>query len=128
MAPGCLHACCPPQPLQPPPLSPLSLPPRRPSLPPPPSQTLLWREVVVMTRNPADVAGRTLTFSWVALFVGLVYFDLPNGRVGNDGGLDGSDAGTAMQLRLNTLFNNTAFFMLMPYVSVSLFTSDRRYL
>ncbi|KAG1673764.1 hypothetical protein FOA52_002333 [Chlamydomonas sp. UWO 241] len=89
--------------------------------------TLLWREVVVMTRNPADVAGRTLTFSWVALFVGLVYFNLPNGRLGDDGGLDGSDAGTAMQLRLNTLFNNTAFFMLMPYVSMSLFTSDRRY-
>lgn len=27
--------------------------------------TLLWRELLSMTRNPYDVAGRTLTFCWV---------------------------------------------------------------
>jgi len=37
----------------------------------------LGRELLAVTRNPADVAGRTLTFSWVALLMGLLYFNMP---------------------------------------------------
>lgn len=29
---------------------------------------LLWREVLCVTRNPADIAGRLLTFTWIGLF------------------------------------------------------------
>jgi len=39
----------------------------------------LGRELLAVTRNPADVAGRTLTFSWVALLMGLLYFNMPMG-------------------------------------------------
>ena len=76
----------------------------------------------------SDATGRTLTFAWVALFVGLVYYNLPEGQ---DPGTavegSGTTAAQAVQLRLNTLFSNAAFFMLMPYVSMSLYTADRRY-
>jgi len=36
--------------------------------------TLLWRELLSITRNPFDVAGRTLTFAWVGLFMGILNF------------------------------------------------------
>lgn len=110
--------------------------------------------------------GRTLTFAYVALIVGLCYYSLPDGITpsfpgasptstsasttspnsphamgSGGGGLDSasaiggpavaprgsaSDALDAVQLRLNTLFSNAAFFMLMPYLSLTLYTADRR--
>jgi hypothetical protein len=70
-------------------------------------RALTWRECVKVTRNPADVAGRLLTFTWVALLVGLIYYDLP------------TDAGSIRQ-RLNLLFATLCFFVLMPFVNMSL--------
>jgi hypothetical protein len=40
-------------------------------------RTLLWREQLAVTRNPFDVAGRTLTFSWVGVLMGILYYGLP---------------------------------------------------
>jgi hypothetical protein len=74
----------------------------------------LGRELLAVTRNPADVAGRTLTFSWVALLMGLLYFNMP---------LDAS----SLRGRLNLLFNGLVFFCLMPYVSMSLYTADKKF-
>ncbi len=37
-------------------------------------RTLLWRELLSITRNPFDVAGRVLTFAWVGVFMGLLTF------------------------------------------------------
>jgi hypothetical protein len=74
----------------------------------------LWRELLAVTRNPADVAGRTLTFSWVALLMGMLYFNMP---------LDAS----SLRGRLNLLFNSLVFFCLMPYVSMSLYTADKKF-
>ena len=74
----------------------------------------LSREFLAVTRNPADVAGRTLTFSWVALLMGLLYFNMP---------LDAS----SLRGRLNLLFNGLVFFCLMPYVSMSLYTADKKF-
>jgi hypothetical protein len=37
-----------------------------------------------------------------------------------------SAAATSIQLRLNVHFANTAFFLLMPYISMSLYTHDRK--
>ncbi len=37
---------------------------------------LAWRELLAVTRNPADVAGRTLVFCWVGVIVGLIFFSL----------------------------------------------------
>jgi hypothetical protein len=74
----------------------------------------LLRELLSVTRNPADVAGRTLTFAWVALLMGLLYFDMP------------SDA-SSLRGRLNLLFNGLVFFCLMPYVSMSLYTADKKF-
>ncbi len=40
---------------------------------------LVWREVLLATRNPADVAGRMLTFVWVGLFANLLTYSLQVG-------------------------------------------------
>jgi hypothetical protein len=76
--------------------------------------TLLWRETLAITRNPADVAGRMLTFVWVALLVGFIYYDL-------------EPLADSIGLRLNLLFSNICFFMLMPYISMSLFAADKQF-
>lgn len=59
-------------------------------------------------------AGRVLTFVYMSLFIGLIFFDIP-------GGVDG------LATRFNILFANACFFLLMPFVSISLFTSDKRF-
>lgn len=42
-------------------------------------KTLLGRELLSITRNPFDVAGRTLTFTWVGILMGILYYGLPVG-------------------------------------------------
>lgn len=39
-------------------------------------RVLTWRELLAVTRNPADVAGRTLVFCWVGVVVGLIFYSL----------------------------------------------------
>lgn len=72
------------------------------------------RELLAITRNPADVAGRTMTFAWVAILMGLLYYSMPN------------DA-SSIRGRLNMTFNNLVFFCLMPYVSMSLYCADKKF-
>jgi hypothetical protein len=72
------------------------------------------RELLAITRNPADVAGRTMTFAWVAILMGLLYYGMP------------SDA-SSIRGRLNMVFNNLVFFCLMPYVSMSLYCADKKF-
>lgn len=40
---------------------------------------LLWRELLMSTRNPADVAGRMLTFVFVSLIAGIMEYDKEGG-------------------------------------------------
>jgi hypothetical protein len=40
-------------------------------------KTLFGRELLSITRNPFDVAGRTLTFAWVGIVMGILYYGLP---------------------------------------------------
>jgi len=77
-------------------------------------KTLLARELLVTMRNPADVAGRMLLFTWVGAFCGLVFW-----RLGD--GLD------AARNRVNILFIIVQLFMLLPYVYMSLYAADRRH-
>lgn len=72
------------------------------------------REVLAVTRNPADVAGRIMTFTWVAILTGILFYNLPG------------DA-TSLQRRLNLVFSNLAFLCLMPYISMSLYTADKKF-
>jgi hypothetical protein len=72
------------------------------------------RELLAITRNPADVAGRTMTFAWVAILMGLLYYGMPG------------DA-SSIRGRLNMVFNNLVFFCLMPYVSMSLYCADKKF-
>lgn len=72
------------------------------------------RELLSVTRNPADVAGRVLTFTWVGILTGVLFYDLPG------------DA-TSVQRRLNLVFSNLAFLVLMPYISMSLYTADKKF-
>jgi ATP-binding cassette subfamily G (WHITE) protein 2 len=74
----------------------------------------LRRELIMITRNPADVAGRTLTNTWVATTMGLMYYDLTN------------DSG-ALKCKVNMLLNILAFFCLMPYISMSLYTAGKQF-
>ncbi|KAL6748511.1 ABC-2 type transporter-domain-containing protein [Haematococcus lacustris] len=75
---------------------------------------LLGREVQQAGRNPADMAGRLVLCSWTALIVGLAYHHLPT-----------SPDGVRLRVGLHAL--NTCFFMLIPYVYMGLYTSDRRF-
>lgn len=72
------------------------------------------RELLSITRNPADVAGRTMTFAWVAILMGLLYYGMA------------ADA-TSIRGRLNMTFNILSFFCLMPYVSMSLYSADKKF-
>jgi hypothetical protein len=72
------------------------------------------RELLSVTRNPADVAGRVLTFTWVGILTGVLFYDLPG------------DA-SSVQRRLNLVFSNLAFLVLMPYISMSLYTADKKF-
>ena len=42
-------------------------------------KTLFGRELLSITRNPFDVAGRTLTFAWVGIVMGVLYYGMPVG-------------------------------------------------
>lgn len=77
-------------------------------------RVLLWREFLSVTRNPADVAGRCLIFSWLAIFVGLIYYNLS------------SDV-DSLRARLNVLFVEPVILLLLPYVYMSLYTADKQY-
>jgi hypothetical protein len=77
-------------------------------------RVLLWRELLSVTRNPADVAGRCLIFTWLAVFVGLIFYNLPTSV-------------DALRSRMNVLFVEPVILLLMPYVYMSLFTSDKQY-
>ncbi|KAF6255774.1 hypothetical protein COO60DRAFT_1533203, partial [Scenedesmus sp. NREL 46B-D3] len=72
------------------------------------------RELLAITRNPADVAGRTMTFAWVAILMGLLYYGM------------GGDA-SSIRGRLNMTFNILSFFCLMPYISMSLYSADKKF-
>jgi hypothetical protein len=80
----------------------------------PSCRVLLWREFLSVTRNPADVAGRCLIFSWLAIFVGLIYYNLS------------SDV-DSLRARLNVLFVEPVILLLLPYVYMSLYTADKQY-
>jgi hypothetical protein len=65
----------PPPARPPPPVAPHPVGPH-PVAPPALRSVLLWRELLAVTRNPADVAGRMLIFTWIAVLVGA----RPDGR------------------------------------------------
>ncbi|KAG1665475.1 hypothetical protein FOA52_007607 [Chlamydomonas sp. UWO 241] len=78
-------------------------------------RTLAWRELLLSTRNPADVAGRTIIFTWVGIVIGLVFW---------------SDGGSEVQaIRTNTyaLFAEVTAFVLLPFVYIGMYTSDKKY-
>ncbi|KAJ9517699.1 hypothetical protein QJQ45_003993 [Haematococcus lacustris] len=149
-------------------------------------RALLWREGNAMTRNPADVAGRLITFSWLAVLIvsgappdwlippstpaatrsqtdsclpprpiritrglaplacitrGLAPLAcITRGRPAQKGQREGGflvglglvffNLGTSpegLRNRLNLLAWNTLFYLLIPFINMGLYTSDRRY-
>lgn len=78
-------------------------------------RVLLWRQYLAITRNPADVAGRMLIFAWVALFCGLVWYDLSE------------DVTVSLRATMSCLFVSLTIFMLLPYVYMSVYTSEKQY-
>lgn len=55
-----------------------------------------------------------LTFSWVAVLVGVMFYSLDNTLA-------------SAQPRLNLIFANMCFFILMPYITMSLYTADKQF-
>ncbi|KAF8066171.1 abcG22 [Scenedesmus sp. PABB004] len=76
--------------------------------------SLLSREFILVTRNPFDVAARALTFTWVAILIGLLYYGMP------------PDA-SSLRARLNLCYVSLSFVVLMPYISMGLYTSDKKF-
>jgi ATP-binding cassette subfamily G (WHITE) protein 2 len=74
--------------------------------------TLFRRELLLVTRNPADVAGRTLSFIWTATLVGFCFYAMPDSAAGVRG-------------RLNILFSSLCFLLLMPFLSTSLLAAGK---
>lgn len=60
------------------------------------------------------VPRRTLTFTWVAILIGLLYYGMP-------------DDGTSLRARLNLCYVGLSFVVLMPYISMGLYTSDKKF-
>ncbi|GBF96283.1 ABC transporter G family [Raphidocelis subcapitata] len=77
-------------------------------------RTLLGRELLSITRNPFDVAGRTLTFVWVGIIMGALYYGTPF-------------TATSARNRLNLIYMLLSFYCLMPYISMGLYTADKKF-
>eukprot|EP00878_Enallax_costatus_P012559 GHUV01013117.1.p1 GENE.GHUV01013117.1~~GHUV01013117.1.p1 ORF type:complete len:585 (+),score=193.17 GHUV01013117.1:274-2028(+) len=77
-------------------------------------RALLWRELLITTRNPADVGGRMMTFTYVALVSGIVSWNLPG-------------EASSMFNRMSVCYAVLTFYFLMPFVFMSIFTSDKRF-
>ncbi|GMH40070.1 hypothetical protein BSKO_07974 [Bryopsis sp. KO-2023] len=75
---------------------------------------LSWRTFLSLTRNPSDVSGRMLTATWIATFIGAIFYDLPKDASG-------------MLTRFQVLFLVMIILILFPYLSVALVTSDRQF-
>ena len=73
---------------------------------------LSWRSAAFIVRNPAAVGGRLFTISWVAAFVGTVFYNIP-------------DTPQSISTRFNVLFMSALVLVLFPYLSVSFATADK---
>ncbi|KAF6258116.1 hypothetical protein COO60DRAFT_1520342 [Scenedesmus sp. NREL 46B-D3] len=77
-------------------------------------RALLWRELLITTRNPADVGGRMMTFTYVSAISGICSWSLTGGA-------------ESMFQRLSVCYAVLTFYFLMPFVFMSIFTSDKRF-
>ncbi|KXZ56416.1 hypothetical protein GPECTOR_1g370 [Gonium pectorale] len=77
-------------------------------------RALFWRELLSMTRNPADVAGRMLIFCWIALVVGIIFYGI-------------GDYFESVRSRTDVMFIEVCVLLLLPYVYMSLYTADKQY-
>ncbi|KIZ04851.1 hypothetical protein MNEG_3112 [Monoraphidium neglectum] len=77
-------------------------------------KTLFGRELLSITRNPFDVAGRTLTFAWVGILMGILYYGLPF-------------TADSARSRLNLVYMLLSFYCLMPYISAGLYSADKKF-
>jgi len=138
-------------------------------------RTLLGRELLSITRNPFDVAGRTLTFVGVGLLMGTLYYGLPVSVVSFGFEFEFARSGLGLSFaltvaccavqsprtlfaggkktsppsphppqpptptpppqfdadssrnRLNLLFMLLCFYCLMPYITMGLYTADKKF-
>jgi len=117
-------------------------------------KTLLGRELLSITRNPFDVAGRTLTFAWVGIVMGILYYGMPVSWVGKfwyrgwvcctpwlgsplpqplsnpsvSAILHRSQFNaSSARSRLNLVYMLLSFYCLMPYISMGLYSADKKF-
>eukprot|EP00775_Hariotina_reticulata_P008750 gene8750-8930_t len=77
--------------------------------------SLFNREILVMTRNPFDLAGRVLTCTYLGLLYGLLFYNTSDNTI------------TGLRNRLNLFYAILQLCMLLPYVSICLYTSDKSF-
>lgn len=75
---------------------------------------LLWRQFLILTRNPSDVAGRMLVFTVVGILTGLITWNYPN-------------TAETIQRRMGLLYLVLTFMLLTPFVFMSFFTADKQF-
>ena len=78
-------------------------------------RVLAWREMLLITRNPADVAGRLLINAWVGCFLGVVFW-------GSGGEIVSDIRSTSSALYIEVIASQ-----LIPFIYMSLFQSDKIY-
>ncbi|KAG2494292.1 hypothetical protein HYH03_007645 [Edaphochlamys debaryana] len=74
-------------------------------------RVLLGREALVITRNPADAAGRMFCCMYTGVLEGLVFLDL-------------TQSGTSFQARLGCIFIDLVFVTQLPFVNMGLILTD----
>eukprot|EP00878_Enallax_costatus_P008135 GHUV01008507.1.p1 GENE.GHUV01008507.1~~GHUV01008507.1.p1 ORF type:complete len:595 (+),score=137.00 GHUV01008507.1:227-2011(+) len=77
-------------------------------------RALLWREAVFMTRNPLNVAGRMMIFTYVGLIFGLVYYNMGGGA-------------STIPVRMSVVHVDIVFLVLVTSISMPLFYEDTKY-
>ncbi|MEW5309515.1 MAG: hypothetical protein WDW38_001400 [Sanguina aurantia] len=77
-------------------------------------RVLLTHEYWATTRNPTDVAGRTLLYVWVAMVIGIIYYNLDHSF-------------EALRSRADLLWIQSSVMLLVPYVYMSIFAGDKQF-
>lgn len=76
-------------------------------------RVLSWREFLLITRNPADIAGRLLVNTWVGCFLGIVFW-------GSGGGIVSDIRSTSSALYIEVIASQLIPFMYMSLSQVGL--------
>eukprot|EP00878_Enallax_costatus_P023397 GHUV01024885.1.p2 GENE.GHUV01024885.1~~GHUV01024885.1.p2 ORF type:complete len:343 (+),score=103.52 GHUV01024885.1:2470-3498(+) len=77
-------------------------------------KALLWREALLTTRNPSNVAGRMLVFTYVSFVFGIVFYNVDPGA-------------NSILVRMAVVHIELIFLLLINLITMPFFYDDKRY-